>query len=146
METVPNGEGLPIPESDERNKPFWHAATEGRFMIARCSACHHLMAPPVANCRLCLSDDVDWITSAGQGVVYSYIEYFRAWIPEFASRIPYTVAIIELDEGVRLFTSVVRSEGDSLHIGDRVSVAFQTRGESRVPVFERAPNRPATPQ
>lgn len=129
--------GLPVPQSDDRNLPFWQAASDRRFVIARCSNCGHLMAPPVTNCTACLHDEVEWVSAAGGGQVYSFVEYFRAWIPEFLPFLPYTVAIVELDEGPRMITIILRREGQNLTVGDRVTVTFQDRGAgSQVPIFE----------
>ena len=137
MLKLTDGQGLPVPLSDELNRPFWEAAREGRFVIPRCAECGQLMVPPVANCRACLATRFEWVPAGGRGTIYSFIEYHRAWIPEFADHLPYAVAIIELDEGPRLISLLVGETSDWVRIGAQVRVAFQERaGGARVPVFE----------
>jgi uncharacterized OB-fold protein len=118
------------------NQPFWDAAREGRFVLPRCAACKHLMAPPVANCGSCLGRDFEWVTSSGRGSIYSFIEYFRAWIPQYEGKIPYVVAVIALDEGPRMIAGIVRESDQTVQVGARVSLLFQERdGGARVPMF-----------
>jgi uncharacterized protein len=134
------GNGLPVPVSDELNRPFWDAAREQRFVLPRCAECGQLMAPPVANCSSCLAARFEWVPNAGRGTVYSHIEYHRSWLREYDGRVPYTVAIVELDEGPRLITALVGDTSDWVKIGARVRVAFQERAQgARVPVFEHDP-------
>jgi uncharacterized OB-fold protein len=136
-----DGPGLPVPVSDELNRPFWDAAREGRFVMPRCAECGRIMAPPVANCSACLARRFEWVATSGRGTVHSFIEYHRSWIREYDGRLPYMVAIVELDEGPRLITALVGEASDWVKIGARVRVAFQERAEgAQVPVFEHDPS------
>ncbi len=50
---------------------------------------------------------------------------------------PYNVAFIELEEGLRMFSNIVGTPNDALEVGQKVKVAFEGRGEDLVvPVFE----------
>jgi uncharacterized protein len=134
-----SGRGLPAPDSDPTNQPYWDAAREGRFVLPKCATCHHVMAPPVANCSVCLGRTFEWITSSGRGSVYSFIEYFRAYMPQYEGKIPYVVAVIALDEGPRMIAGIVRSSDQGIHVDARVSLVFQERdGGARVPMFALA--------
>jgi uncharacterized OB-fold protein len=136
MIKLTDGLTLPVPASDERNRPFWEAASEGRLVLPRCAACGELMAPPVANCKACLVDRFDWVVASGRGSIYSFIEYQRSWLRDFDAHLPYVVAIVELEEGPRLITMLVGETSDWVRIGARVQVAFQERGVgAKVPVF-----------
>lgn len=64
--------------------------------------------------------------------MYSSTCVRKKWIPQFEP--PYTVAIVELDEGPRLVTNIVNGYAK---IGDRVRVTWRQRtGLAPVPVFE----------
>jgi uncharacterized protein len=131
-----SGLGLPVPESDLMNQPFWDAARESRFVLPRCATCNHLMAPPIANCNVCLGRTFAWISSPGHGSVYSFIEYHRAWMPQYEGKIPYVVAVIALDEGPRMIAGVIGQSDTVANVGARVAVIFQERDRgSRVPMF-----------
>ena len=140
MLKLAHGQDLPVPVSDELNRPFWDAAREERFVIPRCAECGRLLAPPVANCSACLATRFEWIAASGRATVYSFIEYHRSWLREYDAHLPYVVAIVDLEEGPRLITTLVGDTSDWVQIGARVRVAFQQRAEgARVPVFEHDP-------
>jgi uncharacterized OB-fold protein len=135
MEPAGARSDLPPPVLDDRNEAFIDGALHGKLLLPVCRNCGLLMAPPVANCWQCLSDEFDWRPAAGTGTVFSYIEYHRAWIKSFAPYVPYQVAIIELTEGPRLISNVLAPANEPVRIGQRVRVAFERRGSSAVPVF-----------
>jgi uncharacterized OB-fold protein len=133
---VANRSGLPSPELDARNLPFQTGAAQGKLLLPRCNSCGHLMAPPVANCSKCLSEDFSWEEASGQGTVFSFIVYHRAWVKEFEPHIPYAVAIVSLAEGPRLVTNIVTPNLALLTIGAPVQAVFERRDdENSVPVF-----------
>jgi uncharacterized OB-fold protein len=56
--------------------------------------------------------------------------------PYFAARLPYVVAMIDLDEGARLMGNVVGCSVDAVRIGMRVAVSFVDAGDGvAIPVF-----------
>lgn len=58
--------------------------------------------------------------------------------PEFAGRVPYVAAIVELAEGPRMMTNVVNVEPTKVHVGMPVTVEFAPAGPdgmSLIPVF-----------
>src|SRR3954447_20290293 len=124
MLKLEDGLDLPVPKSDELNRPFWDAAREERFVLPRCAACGQLATPPVSNCDACLTDTFEWVEATGRGTIFSFIEYHRAWLREYDGHLPYVVAIIDLDDGVKLISSIVDADGDAIKVGDRVKVVF----------------------
>lgn len=61
---------------------------------------------------------------SGRGKVWSFAVYHRAMHPDFADSIPYTVAMVELDEGVRMVGTMVEPTPE-LRIGQAVSAVFE---------------------
>lgn len=89
-------------------------------------------------CPKCWSTDLDWVEASGKGVVHSFSIIRRAPSAAFADRVPYVVALIDLDEGPRMMANVVREGALDTRIGDRVRVVFEDRGEgSKIPQFVR---------
>lgn len=116
--------GSVLPRLDADSSPFWTAALEGRLLIQYCSSCDTPRFYPRLLCPSCHSDDYRWEEAGGAGVVYSYSVVHRAPSPSFAANVPYVVALIDLDEGVRMMSNVI-ADPSEVGIGDRVRVRFR---------------------
>jgi uncharacterized OB-fold protein len=101
-------------------------------MIRRCTRCDKLFAPLVVDCSSCASDSLEWLPSAGAGSIVSWRVVDRA--ADMHNEPPLTIAIVELDEGPWVYTSI---EGDVPAVrGCPVRVQFQPcQPEDRFPVF-----------
>lgn len=129
---------LPQPEPNADSLPYWNAARERRLLIRQCKSCGAKHFMPRHACPECLSDQLEWIESKGLGKVHSYSVVYRAPTPAFAADSPYVVALIDLDEGPRMFTNIVGDNAISVTIGDRVKVAYEARGDgAMIPQFSR---------
>jgi uncharacterized OB-fold protein len=95
--------------------------------VQRCSACGAHVFIPQPLCTACSSDELEWIQSAGTGVVYSFTIVHRAPHPAFAT--PYLVAIAQLDEGFEMLATLA-CEPSRAAIGMRVRVAFRAMSEA----------------
>ena len=122
----------PIPVITELNEPHWEGAKRGEFLTQRCTACGHIWFPPSPNCSSCLSGDYEWAPMAGTGTVHSFIVYHQGWLPGYREELPYNVAIVELDEGVRFINNIVEVDNDAIEIGMPVEVVFQEVAEDVV--------------
>ncbi len=122
----------PVPAyGDPLTVPFWDAAARRELLVQRCRACGHHQFYPRPFCLACESPDVEWTRAAGTGTIYSMTTVHMQTAPELEP--PYVVAIIALDEGPRLMTTII---GGSSRIGDRVRVAWRQReGLPPLPVF-----------
>lgn len=86
---------------------YWNALREGHLDFQRCRACAAAWLPPREECPRCLEADWCWEQSWGRGRVISWVVYHKAFNEAFARRVPYNVAIVELDEGPRLVTNLI---------------------------------------
>jgi hypothetical protein len=128
----------PLPSLDsEVDRVFWEAAAEERLLIQECSSCGEPQFFPRSWCHYCGSGDVEWIESEGRGHVHAHTVIRRATeLPAFADEIPYVVAYVELDEGVRMCTNVVDCDPEGIEHGMPVEVTFEPVDESvALPVF-----------
>lgn len=131
---------LPAPEPNADSLPYWNAAREGRLLIRRCTTCGETHFMPRYLCPYCWSDRLEWMDSKGAGTVHSFSIVHRAPTPTFAAVAPYVIALVDLDEGPRMFANVVGDDGRHVAIGDRVRVVFEDRGDgAKVPQFARTP-------
>jgi uncharacterized OB-fold protein len=114
----------PLPALTEENRPFWDGCREGRLMLQRCGGCGHVRYPISRFCPSCLSEEVNWAEMSGRGTVFSYIVFHRAYHPGFKADVPYNVALVQLEEGPRMFSNIVGTPNDAVRIGDAVEVVF----------------------
>jgi uncharacterized OB-fold protein len=129
----------PLPVVTEATKPHWEAAREHKYLIQRCSDCGHSWFPPAPNCQRCLSSNVEWVEASGRGEVYSFIVYHQGWHPGFADSVPYNLAIIQLEEGVRVMNNIVGTDNDKIRVGMAVEVTFDdVTEEVTIPRFKPA--------
>jgi uncharacterized OB-fold protein len=65
---------------------------------------------------------------------------YRAPMPSFAKRVPYVVALIDLDEGPRMMANILGDDALETKVDDRVTVCFEARADdSKLPQFRRTP-------
>src|SRR6266540_1362290 len=125
------------PVVSEINRRFWDACRDRRLIAQRCTHCGELRHPAAPVCPQCLSTGYEWEELSGRGELFSFIVIHRGYHPWWAQRVPYNVALIELDEGLRLFSNVVGTPNEELRVGHKVKVAFEQRDDELiVPVFE----------
>ena len=122
----------PTPET----APYWEAAKEDRLLIQRCRSCARHYFYPRPFCPHCASDDVEWDEVSGDGRLVSYVINHRP-VPPIEPGAVQIIALVELDEGVRMLTNIVDAAGhpDALRLDSRVHVAFEPRGAFKLPVF-----------
>jgi uncharacterized OB-fold protein len=131
----------PLPSlDDEVTAPYWAAAIRHRLTLPRCGDCGGVFFYPRRFCPACWSERVEWIESPGAGTVWS-LTFVRVpfYDDTWAADVPYCVAIVELDEGVRLVTNIVGVEPGDVDVGDPVRVVFDdVTPEVTLPKFEVA--------
>jgi hypothetical protein len=124
-----DGYGKPLPVPDEGSRPFFDGAAAGRLMLQRCVPCGQWMWPVAPRCIACMSGDIEWAPSAGLGTLYSFSLVHQVYHPGFAEEVPYNVAFVDLDEGVRVTTNVVGVAHQDLRVGLRLQAVFEPIAE-----------------
>ena len=116
------------PDITDLNRPYWDGLREGRLRVQRCG-CGHAWLPARRECPSCLRDGARWEDCSGRGSVLSWVVYHTAYHEAFAARLPYNVALVELEEGPRLITNIVDAN-DALR-GDAPVVLCVEREEGQ---------------
>lgn len=123
---------MPAPRVNPENRAFWDAAVRGSYVLKKCTSCSKAHYYPRAMCPFCHSAETEWVESAGEGVVYSFSVMRR----ENPVTIP---AYVELQEGIKVLTTIVGCAPEDVRIGMPVKVDFaDAEGGVRVPVFKPA--------
>ena len=120
----------PVPVLDTDSRPFWEGCRQGVLRIQRCKTCARYVFYPRSICPHCMSDDLVFVEAKGLGTVYTYTVVHRGFGP-FQDEVPFTIALVDLDEGVRMMTRIVDA-GEGIGIGDRVEVVFSERDDGLV--------------
>ena len=84
---------------------FWDGTAAGELRIQRCNACGALRFPPGPACPACGALDRGYVVAAGTGTVFSYVVHRHPPVP--GKELPIVIALIDLDEGVRMVGEVV---------------------------------------
>ena len=135
-----------LPAPDPSTEQWWAATRDGKLLIKRCRGCGRTHHYPRPFCPHCWSGDVEWEEASGRGTVYTYSTVHVNDLPPFGAKVPYTVAIVELDEGPRLMTNLVDTDGVELRVGLPVEVTFVDQtDEFTLAMFRPAPSVPSEP-
>ena len=86
----------------------------------RCNQCGHAQTLARYACQRCGSEKLDWHDSKGLATVRARTVVSRAPSDDFRALAPYTLVIVELDEGPRLMGHA----DASIDIGQRVRAGF----------------------
>jgi uncharacterized OB-fold protein len=97
-------EGRAIPQPTPETAHFWSGARDGELRLQRCRSCAKSYFPPRPFCPSCGARDVEVYPASGRARLYSYVINHRS-IPGFDA--PYSIAVVELEEGPRMMTNIV---------------------------------------
>ncbi len=112
----------PRPSTNLDNQFFFDGAKDEKLLIQTCSSCGALRHPPGPMCPRCQSLEWETVEASGKGTVYSFVTNHYPQVPAFDY--PLNVALIELEEGVRLISNVVGIPAEDVEIGMAVEVEF----------------------
>ena len=129
----------PRPGVDWESRPYWEACGRHELVLQRCGQCGTLRVRPRALCPDCLSDDTRFVVASGRGSVHTYTVTHQNQAPGFRQALPYVLAYVDLDEGVRMLTNLVDCDPEAVRIGMPVVVDFADRdGGIAIPRFRPA--------
>lgn len=113
----------PLPYIHSETQAYWEGAKRHELLIRKCRSCDRYHFYPRDFCPLCFSFDVDWVKASGRGIIYSFTTCHRP-AQHFENDAPYNIVLVELEEGVRMMSTIVNFPNDDLRIGMAVEVVF----------------------
>jgi hypothetical protein len=93
---------LPTPTPETQH--FWDGTRRGELCLQRCTDCSASYFPPRPFCPTCGSRAVEIFQASGRGRLFSYVIHHR---PARGFEAPYSIAVVELEEGPRMMTNIV---------------------------------------
>lgn len=128
----------PRPVTQPWSDPFWQGTREGKLLIQICNSCDSRIFYPRRACPECWSADLGWIESSGRATVFTFSTAYSMVEPKFMDELPYTIAYVDLAEGVRMMTRIVNCSQEDITFGMEVTVVFHERDGFYLPYFEPA--------
>ncbi|MBI2171067.1 MAG: Zn-ribbon domain-containing OB-fold protein [Chloroflexi bacterium] len=129
----------PIPEITGETRPFWEAARRGEYLIQQCEDCGQHQWYPRGFCAHCWSRRIRYVKATGRGTVWTFTITYQNRTPGFAEEVPYVLALVELEEGVKVFTNIIGCRPQEVRMGMPVEVTFvPATPQVHVPMFRPA--------
>lgn len=118
-------------------EPFWEATKTKKLMYQYCTSADKAVFYPRQISPYSLKDTLVWRESVGKGEIYAVTVVHKPTLPMYMQKVPYAVAIVEMDEGYRMMTEIVNTDVEKVKVGDRVKVTWEELSEGKnYPVFE----------
>ena len=116
---------LPLPARIGLAEEFYQYCKLHELRFQRCTDCGAWRHLPRPMCGECGSFNYEWAPSAGKGKVYSWITVVQPMVPAFNDAVPYTVPLVDLDEGVRMVAIIQDVAPEAMQLGMSVEVVFE---------------------
>lgn len=128
----------PVPQTQPWSEKFWEGTRAGKLLIQVCKDCESQIFYPRKFCPECWSASLGWVEASGKGTVLTFSTAYDMVEPKFMDELPYTIAYVDLEEGVRLMTRIVGCKPENITFNMPVEVVFQEREGFFLPYFRPA--------
>ncbi len=145
------------PPVGDESGPFWEATRAGRLLVQWCTACDRGVFYPRSFCPSCRAaggtgrageagGTLEWREASGRATVHAAVVEHR---PEaagaaFSNGEPYCIALIDLEEGVRMMTNIVGCPPGDVHSGMAVTISWEALSDGRQLALFRPARNEAT--
>lgn len=116
---------------------YWDGAKEGKLLLNTCNDCNKAYFPPRPFCPTCGGRNVGVIEASGKGRLHSFVINH---MPAPGYETPFTLAVVKLDEGVKMMTNLVDCPADpeAIELDMPLEVTFEQRDDVAIPQFRPA--------
>lgn len=129
-ETAEKKYDKPLPDIRPEGAKFWEGTKEHKLLLPAGPDGTPFWYPrPFTPGTM---EEVHWVESKGEGEIYTFSTHFRGPSKAYRGDPPHVVALIDLDDGVRMMSLIVKDEApdypsidpDEVSIGMRVKTVF----------------------
>lgn len=117
----------PLPHPTPISQPWWDGLKTHQVRLQQCERCSTWVFFPRAHCPHCASPKLAWHTVSGEGTLYTWTVARVPTLPEFSDEMPQVLAVVQLDEGPHLNTTLVGVDPSALSVGLRLRPVFDER-------------------
>jgi len=107
-------------------KTFQTFYEKRKLCLARCGECHEILPYSQRLCQRHPNSDLEWVEASGRARLHAFNEYCISYSP--VHPVPYVVAMVELEEGPRLVSTVLQKSGNELRSGSELKAEFNDAG------------------
>ena len=129
---------IPLPQPTPETAHFWAGTKNEILKLQRCDDCNNVYFPPRPFCPSCASRKVSVFDASGSATLYSYVINNR---PHPAFDGPYSIAVVELEEGPRMMSNIINcpQTPEALELDMPLEVVFESMSEEIfLPYFQPA--------
>jgi uncharacterized OB-fold protein len=123
-----------LPPITDFNRPYWEGCAAGELRLQTCKQCNEMWFPEGPCCPRCLSTDFAWNPVSGRATVWSHIRMHQKYIAAYADEVPYTVIMVKLEEGPRMYSALAEGSPPP-RVGAGAIVEFVAVGDRIIPKF-----------
>ena len=127
---------IPLPQPTPETAHFWAGTKNETLKLQRCDDCNNVYFPPRPFCPSCASRKVSVFDATGSATLYSYVINNR---PHPAFDGPYSIAVVELEEGPRMMSNIINcpQTPEALELDMPLEVVFESMSEEiSLPYFQ----------
>lgn len=125
----------PVPETQPWSEKFWEGTKEGKLLVQFCKDCTSNIFYPRKFCPECWSGNLDWKEASGKAKIYTFSTAYSMVEPKFMDGLPYTIAYVDLEEGIRMMTRIVECKPEDVTFDMEVEVVFHEQNGFFLPYF-----------
>jgi uncharacterized OB-fold protein len=131
----------PLPNIDKDSREFWDGLARHEFLLWTCASCGAQYWPK-AYCIKHENDpyaaNMSWRPSSGRGTLFCFNIHHWAFHPGFADEVPYYYALVELDEGPLISSTIIGRPPTARDVGQAVQVVYEDHPDVgfTIPRFE----------
>lgn len=104
---------------------------DGLIKGKKCNKCNVFYFPPRSECPQCMGSDLEWLETKGTGTLLTYTTIHAA-PTGFDDIVPYTIGLIDLDEGGRILATIENLDEGEIEIGMKLKAVPKTLENDRI--------------
>ncbi len=112
----------PLPDVDDPIAgPFWEFCRRHELRLQRDRSSGQFIFPP----RPHYAGDFEWVRLSGRGRIFSFVVVHPPFLPAFEHKLPFMIALVEVEEGPRLVGNLLECPIEVVKTGMEVEVVFE---------------------
>lgn len=125
----------PFPLPDDTSQDFFEGLANRQLLVQQCAHCGFAQLGSLG-CLRCHGKTLAWRPASGLATLYSHAKVHIRYHPAFADRLPYHIAIVELDEGPQLYAGLTAMDGREPRVGMPLRVSYTKLPDGHIlPMF-----------